>query len=111
MRSKIKKLFLIIIGGIRADIVKSILQTLHNDLINGCVVLSGKAFKLFDNINGNTEGLIYGLIALFNFKHYKSPLLCVILYLIFIRKYTSKSAYTLQYEHLAKSAVVCYNIK
>ena len=106
MRSKIKKLFLIIIGGIRADIVKSILQTLHNDLINGCVVLSGKAFKLFNNIYGDTECLIYGLIALFNFKHYKSPLLCTILYIIFAIKYTSKSTPILQYKYLATSGAL-----
>mgnify|MGYP004466014847 CR=1 FL=1 len=63
-------------GIIGIQIIKRILQALHDDLIHRSFISTGQTIELFDYIYGNTEGFIDRFKSLFKFKHVLSPLYC-----------------------------------
>lgn len=63
-------------GIIGIQIIKRILQALHDNLIHRSFISAGQTIELFDSVYGNTEDFIDRFKSLFKFKHVLSPLHC-----------------------------------
>ena len=63
-------------GIIGIQIIKRILQALHDDLIHRSFISAGQTVELLDCVYGNMEGFIDRFKSLLKFKHVLSPLHC-----------------------------------